>query len=248
MGNKSVISVNDLSKDSIMEILKLAAEIEKKPKEFSKKADGKILSTLFYEPSTRTRLSFQSAMKKLGGQVLGFADPKKSSAVKGESIYDTIRMVEAYSDVVVIRHKLDGSARVAAEATKKPVINAGDGANQHPTQTLLDLYSILKTQGKITGLDIALVGDLKYGRTSHSLAIALGMFGNRLHFVAPESLQMPSSFQRQLKAEKVQFTEHESIAEIVDKVDILYMTRIQRERFPDVDEYEKVKNVFVLSK
>ncbi|MBN1386159.1 aspartate carbamoyltransferase [Candidatus Woesearchaeota archaeon] len=247
--DKDIISINDLSKDEIIHVLETAKKIEQmSDRKKSSLLQGKILATLFYEPSTRTRLSFQSAMKKLGGQVLGFADPQKGSFAKGETVYDTIKMMEAYSDVIVIRHFWDGAARVAAEATHKPVINAGDGKNQHPTQTLLDLYTIKKTQGKIGKLHVAMVGDLKYGRTVHSLASALSIFDATLYFAAPESLQMPDYVISELEEKGIKFTLHEKIEEIIDKVDVLYMTRIQKERFPDETEYEKVKNVYELGK
>lgn len=246
---KSIISINEISELEIIKILETAKKLEAMPD--SKKCkilDSKVLATLFFEPSTRTRLSFESAMKKLGGSALGFADPKVSSAIKGETVHDTIKMVENYADVIAIRHPLEGAARIASEATKKPVINAGDGSNQHPTQTLLDLYTIKKTQGKISGLSIAMVGDLKYGRTVHSLAVALSKFNCSLYFVAPESLRMPLSIKQELVERGTEFAEFEDIMDVINKVDILYMTRIQKERFPDPLEYEKVKNVYILKK
>jgi len=242
--NKDIISINELSNQDIIKVLETAKQLEKKPKPTI--LTGKVLATLFFEPSTRTRLSFESAMSRLGGKVIGFADSKVSSAAKGESLHDTIKVVEKYADVIVIRHPLDGSARVAAEATEIPIINAGDGANQHPTQTLLDLYTIKKTQGRITKLKVAMVGDLKYGRTVHSLAIALSRFDCKLYFVSPEQLKMPEEIIEELKEKKIEHSEHKLIEEVIKKVDILYLTRIQKERFPDVEEYEKVKNAYVL--
>ncbi|MCX8147093.1 MAG: aspartate carbamoyltransferase [Candidatus Woesearchaeota archaeon] len=246
---KSIISINDLSKEEIVYILEKTMYMEnmneKKKCELLK---GKVMASLFFEPSTRTRLSFQSAMKRLGGKVIGFSDPKTSSAAKGESLFDTIKMVDSYADVIVIRHPLEGAARLASESADIPVINAGDGANQHPTQTLLDLYTIKKSQGKVTGLHIAMCGDLKYGRTVHSLAVALSHFNCRLYFVAPEILKMPKYYLNELKKKGIQFSEHEKIEDVIGKVDIFYCTRIQKERFTDPAEYEKVKDVYILTK
>lgn len=246
---RSIISIEDLSKQDIIHVLEAAAKIERMP--HKKKLgilQGKVMAALFYEPSTRTRLSFESSMNRIGGRVIGFADPSTSSYKKGETLHDTIKMVEQYSDVIVLRHPLEGAARLASNATTKPVINAGDGANQHPTQTLLDLYTIKKSQGKISGLNIALVGDLKYGRTVHSLAMALAHFNCKLFFVAPESLKMPPHYLLELAKKGILFSEHDEIEEVIDKVDILYSTRIQQERFPDASEYEKVKDVYILRK
>lgn len=246
---RSIISINDLSKEEIIHILETARKIEQMP--FKKKSEllkGKIMASLFFEPSTRTRLSFNSAMTRLGGRVIGFSDPMTTSFAKGETLYDTIKMVENYVDVIAMRHPVEGAARLASEATSKPVINGGDGANQHPTQTLLDLYTIKKAQGKISGLKIAMCGDLKYGRTVHSLAIALSHFNCRLYFVSPESLKMPAYYLTELSKRGIIFSEHEKIEEVIDEVDIFYSTRIQKERFPDYAEYEKVKDVYILTK
>lgn len=243
---KSVISINDFSRNDIIKILETAKKIENK--KYKNLLRGKILATLFFEPSTRTRLSFESAMERLGGRVIGFSDASTTSAKKGETLHDTIKMVEKYSDIIVIRHNLDGAARVASESTKKPVINAGDGANQHPTQTLLDLYTIKKTQGKISNLKIAIVGDLKYGRTAHSLATALSLFDCELYFISPAELCMPKEIIDCLNERKIKHQEFEDIEKVIPLVDILYMTRIQRERFVDQNEYEKVKNAYVLTK
>ena len=246
---RSIISIEDFSRKEIIHVLETAAKIEHMP---SKKKyqilQGKVMAALFYEPSTRTRLSFESSMNRLGGRVVGFADPNTSSFKKGETLHDTLKMVEQYADVIVMRHPLEGAARLAANTTKKPVINAGDGANQHPTQTLLDLYTIKKSQGKLTGLNITLVGDLKYGRTVHSLAMALAHFNCRLFFVAPESLKMPKHYLHELSKRGVVYSEHEDIEEIIGMTDVLYATRIQQERFPDPGEYEKVKDVYILKK
>lgn len=242
--NRSIISISDFSKEEIIYILEVAKKLEKNPKPILK---GKVMGVLFFEPSTRTRLSFESAMSRLGGKVIGFADAGVSSTKKGESLADTVKVVERYCDVIVMRHPLDGSARLASESVKVPVINGGDGSNQHPTQTLLDLYTIKKTQGKLTGLKVAMVGDLKYGRTVHSLAAALAKFGCRLYFVSPAALKMPQYLLEELDKEGVEYSEHTNVEEVVNKVDILYSTRIQKERFPDPEDYEKVKNAYILS-
>jgi len=242
--NKDIISIKELTKSDILNILEKAQKLKQKPQ--PKLLSGYVLGSCFFEPSTRTRLSFETAMKKIGGNVIGFADPSITSTKKGESLYDSIKIIGQYVDVIAMRHPLEGSARRAAEATDKPIINGGDGANQHPTQTLLDLFTIKECQGKIEGLKIAIVGDLKYGRTTHSLAQALINFNARLYFVAPESLQMPEHICNELKAKKIIFSKHKNIEEIINEVDILYMTRIQGERFPDPMEYERIKNVYIL--
>ncbi|MFH1511048.1 MAG: aspartate carbamoyltransferase [Candidatus Woesearchaeota archaeon] len=243
---RDIISINDLNKQEIVHILDVAKSFEKGYKR--NKLSGKILATLFFEPSTRTRLSFESAMQSLGGRVIGFADKEVSSFKKGESLADTIKIVEKYCDVIVIRHFLDGSARLAADVASIPVINAGDGANQHPTQTLLDLYAIKQAQGVISKLNVALVGDLKYGRTVHSLAVALALFQCNLYLVSPESLSMPSHILSSLKEQGVAFFEHSGVEEVIGKADIIYATRIQRERFADALEYERVRSTYVLKK
>lgn len=243
---KDVISIRDFSKQDILYVLRVAEDLEKKPQPELLK--NKIMATMFFEPSTRTRLSFESAMNSLGGRVIGFADPQTTSAKKGETLWDTVKIVEGYSDIMVLRHSIEGAARLAAEASSKPVINAGDGSNQHPTQTLLDLYTIRKIQGKLENLNIALCGDLKYGRTVHSLAHALMHFNAKLFFIAPDSLKMPQEILDELKHNKISFSQHKHIEEVIDKVDILYCTRIQQERFSDLAEYEKVKNSYILKK
>ncbi len=241
---QGIISINDLSKKEILYILDVAKKIEtgKTKPDLS----GKVLSTLFFEPSTRTRFSFESAMNRLGGRVISMAEPKASSLAKGESLHDTVKVIERYADIIVIRHPQEGSARWAADSTKKPVINAGDGANQHPTQTLLDLYTIKKAQGKLNNLKVAMIGDLKYGRTVHSLTSALSLFNCQLFFVSPESLKMPEHILEDLKKKKIKYSEHEDPSKIINKLDILYATRIQKERFPDEAEYEKVKHAYVI--
>lgn len=238
--------MREISKDEILSILSSANRIEKnliKPN-----LTGKIMAALFFEPSTRTRFSFESAMKKLGGEVILLSGVQGTSVEKGESLKDTLKVIEKYADVIVMRHKAEGSARFASENVHIPVVNAGDGANQHPTQALLDLYSIQKTQGTLENIKIAMVGDLKYGRTVHSLSQGLSYFNPTIYFVSPESLRMPDNIKFDLKEKGIVFEEKEKIEEVIDKVDILYMTRIQRERFPDPMEYEKVKNAYILTK
>jgi len=242
---RSIISISDFSKDDILHVLDTAKRLEEMP-EKGRLLQGKIMASLFFEPSTRTRLSFEAAMQGLGGSVVGFADPNVTSAKKGETLHDTIKMVERYADAIVMRHPRDGAAKLASDSTGKPVINAGDGVNQHPSQMLLDLYTIRKVQGRIAGLHVAMVGDLKYGRTVHSLALALAKFGCRMSFVAPPSLRMPQHYLDELRRQGISFSEAERIEDVVDDADILYMTRIQKERFPDVEEYNKVKDVYTL--
>lgn len=242
---RDIISIPELTKDEILHILKTAASLKKTPQPHL--LEGKVMASCFFEPSTRTRLSFETAMQRLGGRVMGFADPGITSAKKGESLYDAMKIIGQYADVIAMRHPLEGAARRASEASDKPVINGGDGANQHPTQTLLDLFTILETQKTLTGLKIALVGDLKYGRTVHSLAQALTHFDTTLYFVAPDTLQMPQYLCDELKNKKIKFSLHQKIEEVVNKVDILYMTRIQGERFADPVDYERVKNAFIMN-
>jgi aspartate carbamoyltransferase catalytic subunit len=245
MKNRSLISINDYSKEEILHILKLAEEFEANPRQ--KILSNYVIATLFFEPSTRTRLSFESAINQLGGRVIGFSDSSNSSVSKGETLRDTIETVSLYSDLIVMRHPLEGSARFASELNGTPVINAGDGANQHPTQCLLDLYSIQKTQGTLDNLDIAFVGDLKYGRTVHSLVIAMTMFKNtRFHLVSPMELKLPRSIKDFIISAGLHYHQYEDINEVIGKADILYMTRIQRERFADQLEYERVKNAYIL--
>ncbi|MDD4373869.1 MAG: aspartate carbamoyltransferase [Bacteroidales bacterium] len=244
MKNRSLISINDYSKEEIMQVLELAAEFEKKPHQ--NLLHGRVIASLFFEPSTRTRLSFESAIQKLGGNVIGFSSAATSSVQKGESLKDTILTVCNYSDLIVMRHPVDGSARFASEVASVPIINAGDGANQHPTQCLLDLYSIKKTQGTLENLEVTFVGDLKYGRTVHSLVIALCHFNTKFHLVSPVELKLPSAVKRHIKEANLQYEQYTDFSEVIPKSDIIYMTRIQRERFPDPLEYEKVKNAYIL--
>jgi aspartate carbamoyltransferase catalytic subunit len=242
---RDLISITDYSKQDYLSILELAARFEKEPNQDLLK--GKVVATLFFEPSTRTRLSFETAISRLGGRIIGFAEPGSSSVSKGETLHDTIRMVSNYADLIVMRHPLEGAARYAAEVASVPVINAGDGANQHPTQTLLDMYSILKTQGTLDNLNIFLVGDLKYGRTVHSLLMAMSEFENPVfNFISPDELLMPDEYKIFLREKGIRYFEHREFTDIVSVADIIYMTRVQKERFSDPIEYEKVKNVYIL--
>jgi len=246
MKNRSLVSITDFTKDDYLKILDIAAEFEKQqPSDLLK---GFVVATLFFEPSTRTRLSFESAVQRLGGKVIGFSDSNSSSVVKGETLRDTIRIVSNYSDLIVMRHPLEGSARFASEIASVPVINAGDGANQHPTQTLLDMYSIRKTQGKLEKLNIFLVGDLKYGRTVHSLLMAMSAFKPTFWFVSPDELKIPNEYKLFLNSMGIEYYEQKDFTENIDLADIIYMTRVQKERFSDPMEYEKTKNALVLKK
>lgn len=246
---KDIISMNDMTKEEIMEILKLAKRIENTSEEEKLKIlSGKIVSTLFFEPSTRTKMSFESAAYRLGANVLQLPPAEYSSLKKGESFSDTIKMVESYSDVIVVRHPFDGAARLASVTSRKPVINAGDGSNQHPSQTLLDLYTILEEKGTLENLSIAFVGDLKYGRTVHSLMRALTHFNPTVYFVAPQILQMPDYLLEDLRKNNIKYEILSDFRDCLDKIDVFYMTRIQKERFLDVDEYEKLKGIYIINK
>lgn len=243
-----LISIDDLRLEEILDYLDLAAQVEAIPgAEKAGMLPGKILATLFFEPSTRTRLSFESAMCRLGGRVIGFSEAGNSSTAKGESFSDTIRTVEQYADIIAVRHPKEGTARLASEIAGVPILNAGDGANQHPTQTLLDLFTIRKFFGKVDGLKIALVGDLKYSRTIHSLCRALLLFDRvAMTLVSPESLKLPGYLMKAAAGTTATFRESDSLPEAVRDCDLVYMTRIQKERFPDVVDYEKVKNCYCL--
>ena len=245
MNSKSLVSIDDISRDEILQLLESARRFEENPNR--RLLEGKVVATLFFEPSTRTRLSFETAVNRLGGRVIGFSDASTSSSAKGETLKDTIKMVSNYVDLIVMRHYLEGAARYATEVTDVPVINAGDGANQHPSQTMLDLYSIYKTQGKLEDLTITMVGDLKYGRTVHSLIQAMRYFNPTFHFVACEELRMPDEYKELCDRNGIRYTEHTDFSpEVINTSDILYMTRVQRERFSDVMEYEKVKDLYTL--
>ena len=243
---KHLVSINQLSSEEILHLLDRAALFEQNPNR--KLLEGRVIATLFFEPSTRTRLSFETAVNRLGGRVIGFSDASTSSSSKGESLKDTISMVGNYADAIVMRHYLEGAALYASELDRTPIINAGDGANQHPSQTLLDLYAIRKTQGSLYDKTIALVGDLKYGRTVHSLIVGMAPFRPRFIFVSPPELSMPEECKDFCREAGIPFTETTDFTpEVIRSVDILYMTRVQRERFVDLEEYERVKNVYVLT-
>lgn len=245
MRRESLVSITDFSKQEILDLLEKAKQFEENPNR--KLLEGKVIATLFFEPSTRTRLSFETAVNRLGGRIIGFSDASTTSSSKGESLKDTIMMVSNYVDLIIMRHHLEGAARYASEISSVPIINAGDGANQHPSQTMLDLYSIYKTQGTLENLNITMVGDLKYGRTVHSLIMAMSHFHPTFHFVAPDELKMPDEYKIFCDNLHIPYYEHQEFSEeIINQADILYMTRVQRERFTDLMEYEKVKNVYTL--
>ena len=242
---ESLVSINDFNKEEIMDLLKKAKSFEENPNR--RVLEGKVIATLFFEPSTRTRLSFETAVNRLGGRIIGFSDAATSSSSKGESLKDTIIMVSNYVDLIIMRHHLEGAARYASEVSSVPIINAGDGANQHPTQTMLDLYSIYKTQGTLENLNITMVGDLKYGRTVHSLLQAMSHFNPTFHFVAPDELKMPQEYKIFCEEHNIPYYEHRDFSEeVINQADILYMTRVQRERFTDLVEYERAKDVYIL--
>lgn len=245
MGKHDFVTIADLSKDEILYLIQMAQEFEKHPNRELLK--GRVIATLFYEPSTRTRLSFETAANRLGARVIGFTDAKVSSVSKGETLKDTVLMVSNYADIIVMRHYLEGASQYASEVAPIPIVNAGDGAHMHPSQCLLDLYSIYKTQGTLENLNIYLVGDLKYGRTVHSLVMAMRHFNPTFHFIAPKELTMPNEYKIYCKEHGIQFQEHTAFNEKeIANADILYMTRVQKERFSDLMEYEKVKNVYIL--
>lgn len=241
------VTIADLSKEKIMYLLEMAHEFEKHPNRELLK--GKVVATLFFEPSTRTRLSFETAANRLGARVIGFSDAKASSVSKGETLKDTVLMVSNYADVIVMRHYVEGAAQYASEVAPVPIVNAGDGAHMHPSQCLLDLYSIYKTQGTLDNLNIYLVGDLKYGRTVHSLITAMRHFNPTFHFIAPKELAMPEEYKIYCRNHGIKYVEHTEFNEdIIADADILYMTRVQKERFSDLMEYEHVKNVYILKR
>ena len=245
MNSSSLVSISDISKEEILSLLNQARYFEENPNH--KILDGKVIATLFFEPSTRTRLSFETAVNRLGGRIIGFSDASTTSSSKGETLKDTIKMVSNYVDLIIMRHYLEGAARYASEVTDTPVINAGDGANQHPSQTMLDLYSIYKTQGTLDNLTITMVGDLKYGRTVHSLLMAMQYFNPTFRFVACDELKMPAEYKDFCDKNGIKYTEHKEFSvEVINSSDIIYMTRVQRERFTDIMEYERVKNLYTL--
>jgi len=245
MNVNSLVSIDDLTKEQMLHILEQARYFEEHPNH--RILEGRVVATLFFEPSTRTRLSFETAVNRLGGRVIGFSDAATSSSSKGETLKDTIKMVSNYVDLIIMRHYLEGAARYASEVTDVPVINAGDGANQHPSQTMLDLYSIYKTQGTLDNLTITMVGDLKYGRTVHSLLMAMRYFNPTFRFVACDELRMPDEYKTFCDANGLRYSEHRDFSpEVINTSDIIYMTRVQRERFSDIMEYERVKDLYTL--
>ena len=248
---KNIISIKDFEREDIDYILDEASKLENiaKSKEVSEELKGKILGLMFFEPSTRTKLSFETAMKRLGGDGIGFENSGSSSVSKGESIADTAKMFEGYSDALVIRHELEGVSKFVSDIVDVPVINAGDGAGQHPTQPLLDLYTIKKEIGKIDDLRIALIGDLKFGRTVHSLSNALCLYDNvKIYMVSPEKLKMPQEVLLDLDKTNIEYEEVESVESIINDVDVLYVTRIQKERFGDINDYLKIKGAYVINR
>jgi len=246
MNTKSLVSISDIGRDEILKLLETAKKFEENPNR--RLLEGKVVATLFFEPSTRTRLSFETAVNRLGGRVIGFTDASTTSSSKGETLKDTIKMVSNYVDLIIMRHYLEGAARYASEVTDVPIINAGDGANQHPSQTMLDLYSIYKTQGTLENLTITLVGDLKYGRTVHSLIMAMRYFNPKFRFVACDELGMPKEYKIFCDENCIKYTDHKDFSQdVINSSDIIYMTRVQRERFADIMEYERVKDLYNLN-
>jgi aspartate carbamoyltransferase catalytic subunit len=243
---RDIVSIKDFSRKEIDYVLEMTDVVEPMARKGSHTLDGKIMATLFFEPSTRTRLSFESAMYRFGGNCIGFAEPKVASVQKGENLADTVRVVESYADVLVIRHPLEGAARLAAEFASVPVINAGTGAEEHPTQAMLDLYTIRKELGKIDGLNIALAGDLRYGRTVHSLAYALSLYDTNLYLVSPSTLRMRKEVLEEVSG-RIKVHELEELSKVIPSVDVIYMTRIQKERFGSLEDYEKVRGSYRLA-
>jgi aspartate carbamoyltransferase catalytic subunit len=240
---RDIVSIEDFSREEINYILNISHSMEPLAAKGSDMLKGKILANLFFEPSTRTRLSFEAAMLKLGGSTIGFAEAEIASVRKGENLADTIRTVENYADIIALRHPLEGAAKLAAEFSKVPILNAGSGAEEHPTQAFMDLYTLQKEKGKIDGLKIALVGDLRYGRTVHSLAYALSLYNIELYLISPESLRMRHEVIRAIR-NKISIIEDTNLEKIIPQIDVLYVTRIQKERFPDLAEYAKVKGIY----
>jgi len=241
---ENLISMRDLDNKDILRLIDIAEKIEKK--ELQPELKGRVMASLFFEPSTRTQLSFDTAMKRLGGEVISMSGTKGTSVEKGETLSDTVKIVNQYADIIVVRHPGEGAARYISEQVTIPVVNAGDGSNQHPSQSLLDLYSINKTQGALNDLTIALVGDLKYGRTVHSLVYALSSFKPKFYFVSPQVLEMPKYITDDLKKMDIEFNIADQVEEVVNDLDIMYVTRIQRERFADPADYERVKNAYII--
>lgn len=244
--DKDIVSIKDFTKDDLEFVFDATDRVSRlRPGERGELGKGRALGYIFYEPSTRTRMSFEAAMASLGGSSIGIADLKSSSVEKGESLADTIRVIDLYSDVIVLRHPMDGSSRFAAELSQNPIINAGSGSEEHPTQALLDLYTILKEKGRIDGLSIAIVGDLKYGRTVYSLLYGLANYKADIHLVSPQSLRVRQESLYEMQG-RLSIKEHSDLDEVLPEADVVYVTRIQRERFPDVQEYEKVKGTYTI--
>jgi aspartate carbamoyltransferase catalytic subunit len=244
---RDIVSIRDFNRSEVEHILQTAELMNPLTKSSSDMLKGKILANIFLEPSTRTRLSFEAAILRLGGNYISISEAKTSSIEKGENLIDTIRVIENYVDIITLRHSLEGAARLAAEVASIPVINAGSGAGEHPTQALLDLYTIRNEQGKIDGLRIAILGDLKYGRTTHSLAYALSLFNTTLYFVSPDSLKMRREVLENV-SKRVNVIETKDVREIIPKIDVLYVTRMQKERFPDLEVYEKIKGTYRINR
>lgn len=244
---RDIISIYDFSKQELLYILKTAKQVGNNPAKYSSSLKGSIMAAMFFEPSTRTRLSFVSAMEQLGGQVIGFSTSSVTSIQKGESLWDTVKMIQQYSNVMVIRHILDGAARLAAEASTVPVINGGDGSNQHPTQTILDLYTMQNAKGTLDGLHVGFIGDLKYGRTVHSLVVALSYFNSTFYFISPQALKIPDNYLAELKEKGIRYFETQDLSAALPRLDILYVTRIQKERFAEPLEYQKYKGIYKIT-
>ena len=243
---RDVVSIKDFSKEDLLEVIDKAAEIQKSREKYFGLLQGKILASLFFEPSTRTRLSFEAAMHRLGGNVIGFSEPSNTSLAKGETFEDTIKIIDGYCDVMVVRHPDIGSAKKAAAAAENPIINAGDGAHEHPTQTFGDLFTIKKSLGDLNNLSVGFVGDLKYGRTVHSLVSALSHFSPTFYFISHKSLKMPEEYLKELDRKRISYHEEEDLFKVGSKLDILYVTRIQKERFLNPEEYHHVKGIYQL--
>ncbi|HEY7572093.1 MAG TPA: aspartate carbamoyltransferase [Nitrososphaeraceae archaeon] len=244
--NRDIVSIKDIDKQDLERVFSYTDKLRNfTPNEKTELGRGRVLGSVFYEPSTRTRMSFEAAMASLGGSSLGISDPKSSSIEKGESLADTIRIMDLYSDIVVLRHPLDGSSRFACELSRNPVINGGSGSEEHPTQAMLDLYTIIKEKRRIDGLNIGMIGDLKYGRTVYSLLYGLSYYDVKIHLISPVSLKIRMESLYEVK-NKLRIQEHTTLEDILPKLDIIYVTRIQRERFPDLQEYENVKGSYVI--
>ena len=245
---RSLIDILDFSVEEIEQLIKVALDISKNPKKYANKCKGKKLATLFFEPSTRTRLSFEAAMYELGGHVLGFSDAKNSSVSKGESVSDTVKVVSCYADIIAMRHPLEGAPLVAAQKASIPIINAGDGGHCHPTQTLADLFTIYKEKGRLNNLTVGFCGDLKYGRTVHSLIVALARYtGIKIVLISPDELKLPFYVKRELELNKISYIETDNLENALGELDVLYMTRVQGERFADQAEYERLKDCYILN-